>query len=475
MRREAGTPDRNEASPELRERRGARWRTWGPGAVFLLCLALPRPGAGQQIASECELLEFRVITSRAVVAGAQVTWLGRPSLACPDGLRIRADSAVVYEETGRNELIGNVRFTTPERELRSRFADYFERDRRLFAWGDVHLRDRTRGTEVEGDTLLFLEAGPQRPEESLVVYGGRPRALLVPDAPEDGVDPLPEPFRVVANRLRFEGERFFWADGAVEVERGEMTAFADSLVYNRGSEELVLQRDARVVRGDVKAVGGLLNLAMGDGRLHSVRTRRDGRIETGDLVLTGEDVEVELDEEENVRTVTSRSVEGGERSTLVSDDVHLAGDQIVIEEAVDGGRVVRATGRARGETLSREGPSGDPEAALPDRDWIEGDEVVAQFAEVQPIDDPEMEPGETRYELVLLQATGNARTLYRSPPERQGEDPSEGDPVGDSPWDWAISYVLADRIVVHLVDGEVELLETEGNVRGIQLEPERRR
>jgi hypothetical protein len=36
---------------------------------------------------------------------------------------------------------------------------------------------------------------------------------------------------------------------------------------------------------------------------------------------------------------------------------------------------------------------------------------------------------------------------------------------------WSISYILADRIIIHLVEGEVSLLEAEGNVRGLQLEP----
>ena len=36
---------------------------------------------------------------------------------------------------------------------------------------------------------------------------------------------------------------------------------------------------------------------------------------------------------------------------------------------------------------------------------------------------------------------------------------------------WSISYILADRIIIHLVEGAVSLLEAEGNVRGLQLEP----
>jgi hypothetical protein len=478
-------------------------------------LGAPAPALGQELGSQCDLLSYRIISSRETAMGSRVTWLGRPSLACPNGLRIRADSAVVYEQTGRNELIGNVRFDTPERELRARNADYFERDGRLFAWGDVFLRELERGTEVRGDTLLYLEAGPQRPEDNLTVYGGRPRAILLPE-PTTAGEPEGEPYLVVANRLRFEGERFFWGDGQVEVERGDLRASADSLAFDQEVGELILMRGARVDRGEVMASGELLNLAIREERLESVRARQDGRIETDEFTLTGDDVQVTLDEEENVRTVTSTGVEGGVLATLFSEEIRLEGNSIQISEAEEGGRVIRSTGRARGETAQTDATPVDPESGVPDRDWIEGDEVVARFVEVPPLERQEGAGDEPQYRLSILEATGNARTLYRSPPDRNGQPPGDagapipevpapeepdaeeptvtepvlaepeeetpGDPDDGEPEEgaeapreaWAISYVLADRIVVHMLEGEVDRLETEGNVRGIQLEPDRR-
>ena len=492
----------------------------GLGPLLLLALGMgmgvalgaPAPALGQELGSQCDLLSYRIISSRETAMGSRVTWLGRPYLACPNGLRIRADSAVVYEQTGRNELIGNVRFDTPERELRARNADYFERDGRLFAWGEVFLRELERGTEVRGDTLLYLEAGPQRPEDNLTVYGGRPRAVLLPD-PVTAGEPEGEPYLVVANRLRFEGDRFFWGDGQVEVERGDLRASADSLAFDQEVGELILMRGARVDRGEVMASGGLLNLAMREERLESLRARQDGRIETDEFTLTGDDVQVTLDEEENVRTVTSTGVEGGVRATLFSEEIRLEGNSIQISEAEEGVRVIRSTGRARGETVRTDGAPLDPESGIPDRDWIEGDEVVAHFVEIPPLERPEGERDEPQYRLSTLEATGNARTLYRSPPDRNGQPPGvpgapmpedraaeepevpDPDPVLAEPGEdvpevlddgepeeeaeapreaWAISYVLADRIVVHMLEGEVDRLETEGNVRGIQLEPEGR-
>jgi hypothetical protein len=54
------------------------------------------------------------------------------------------------------------------------------------------------------------------------------------------------------------------------------------------------------------------------------------------------------------------------------------------------------------------------------------------------------------------------------PPGEEAPDTTSDPAVRER---WSISYILADRIIIHLVEGEVSLLEAEGNVRGLQLEP----
>ena len=105
-----------------------------PGVFLALFVGafLPADAAAQQLSGNCRLMDtFRSITTRQVAPGVSVTWISRPDLRCPNGLRIRADSAVVYDQSGRNELIGNVRFTNVDRDLRSNRADWYERDGRL--------------------------------------------------------------------------------------------------------------------------------------------------------------------------------------------------------------------------------------------------------------------------------------------------------------------------------------------------------
>jgi lipopolysaccharide export system protein LptA len=468
-------------------------------------LVLPSPGEAQDLGTDCELPEFRVLDSSVTMRGFRITWISGPFLLiCPDGVRIRADSAVVYEETGRNHLIGRVRFTSPERELQAREADYFETARRLHARGDVFFRDRNRGTEVRGDTLVYLEATELRPMDDLDVRGRLASALLPRDdlAPGD-VDP--DPYRVSARRLRFQGDRFFRGTGEVEILREGMRAWSDSMVFDRQLGNLDLRGRARVEGDDGDFEGEHITMVLPEDVLQSVTIRERGHLRTADLDLRGDEIRVWLEDEKIQRLVAVHRPDWpGDplrpRPRAVSDDFILEGDSL---DALSPGEVletVHAVGRARGETRGRTPGSrtadaldplglegmpdlavpGDAPRGIPDRDYLEGDEILATFVAVDPLERPEPvpdvlppdvprtdEPREARreYQLETLEATGQARSLYRSPPD----DDEEG---AEAPLErWTLSYVLAERIAIFMIEGEVDRMEAEGEVRILHLEP----
>ncbi len=499
----------------------------GPGdspagvPAFLVGLG-PAPLAAQAaLGTNCSLREdYREFATRQVTPGNRITYIGGPYLICPDGLRIQADSAVVYEASNRTELIGNVRFRHPERELDARLADYYEREGRLFARGAVRFLDVERGSEVQGDTLDYREAVAGRPDDQLTVWGPGTRADLVPSATGPGA-PAPAPYRILADRLRFEGEDFFWGDGNVEVDREDLRATSDSLAFDQPGGQLILTGNANVVRGEVVASGGLVNLTLRDDVLESLRARREGRIETDDgTILTGDDVLVRLTPAEEIESVTAEGTDEV-RATLTSEEISIFGRNIVIEGAQEETRTIRATGQARGETSSQaptlslaSDEEGDGSGMVLDHDWIEGQEIVATFtrlpdaqaeapdpADIDP-DAPEVdEPDDTppggggvrrdEYRLERLESSGGARTLYRQPPsegeagaaadddEEAGDDvvvvDAETGEVRSPPSSrWSISYIVAERIVIYLVEGEVDRVEAQGNGRpvdGIQLDP----
>jgi hypothetical protein len=509
---------------------------WAGSLVLFLMLA--QGATAQDLGTDCELREYGSIRSTEAAPGTRVTWLGDPFLVCPDGTRIRSDSAVVYEQTRRAELIGNVNFETEIRRLQSQLADYYEREGRLFARGEVTFSDLERGSVVRGDTLTYLGVTDFRSEEQVTVTGGRPEATLEP--PTDRVDPdRPlSPYRVTGNRLRFEGDQFFWADGDVEVRRDDLEAYADSLAFDQNAGQLFLTKDARVV-GEAEMEGQQINLTIPEDVVEQITIRNRGRLWTADLDLVGEEIRITFQDEKIQRLVAvhregSDSDDPPPRPRVVTEDFVLEADSLDVQSPDEVLETVHAVGRARGETLARgQAPvpmeidpdvplelqdlpldpavapeavvEDDPEAQDPqetpdepavqvDRDWIEGDRILATFEpeplapadvagedqdpdaedplpdadelpEEMVVSDPEGED-RARYRLTRLESEGNARTLYRSPPE-DGPPTRNGEPL------WSISYIIAEEIAIFLTEGEVERVEARDRVSGVQLEPDR--
>ena len=136
--------------------------------------------AGQTTADECDMESFRTLSSRETVIGQRVTWVGSPEVACTDGVRIRADSAVVWEADERTEFYGGFRYLDSERELEADTADYFQREGRLLARGNAELRTLDGATVVRGDTLDLYEATGGSGQERLEASGRRALALMAP-------------------------------------------------------------------------------------------------------------------------------------------------------------------------------------------------------------------------------------------------------------------------------------------------------
>jgi len=111
-----------------------------------------------------------------------------PTIRCPGGVRISADSARVYEATQYNQLWGNVVFRDEASRLTADQAQYFANQRRLVAQGNTVLTDLENGSVIRGDNLTLIRAGPDQPEDFLNVTGRRPHATLYPARPTAEVD-----------------------------------------------------------------------------------------------------------------------------------------------------------------------------------------------------------------------------------------------------------------------------------------------
>ena len=170
--------------------RGRVLRWWGALPVGVSALALPGEGWAQ--GGACDLRSSRDFTSLQAGAGNRITYVSRPVFVCSGGVEIRADSAVVFSATNFSRLIGNVRFLESGRLLTADRANYFTVDGRLVAWGRARLEDEEDGTVITGDSMRFLRSSQFRPDDELIVSGGRPRAILYPPPPEPDTIPAAE-------------------------------------------------------------------------------------------------------------------------------------------------------------------------------------------------------------------------------------------------------------------------------------------
>lgn len=520
-------------------------------AVGGLAWSVPARAQGQELGENCEIERARVLTSNQMFTGQRVTRLGRPVVVCRDGVQVQSDSAVHYHQPGRTEFMGAFRYSDPERELRADSADYFEERGQLFARGSVQLLPRDGSSEVRGDSLTLFE-GAEGPEDDQVVVHGEPAsAVLTPAEPAaDGAGSTP--YRVTARRIRFEGSRYVYADGEVEVDRDSLHATSASLVFDQTAGLLTLSGTARMQTGETDLVGSTIEMRLPNDDLEAITVQGEGRLQNEDLELLGDEIRIVFADDEiqqlvavhrGVPPTTDPQAAGGlgggqfpqdgggapggpspeqtvpapegaddadpearpqawtETFVLTADSLHIQTPEGVLD-------TVFAVGRARGESRDpdteapreerleaggsvvpgvADQPESDsisaPDSQLLRRDWIEGDTIIATFTAAEAVEpeavpdpgvsdgDPATADSQPAYRLDRLVAAGNARTLYRSPPEDRG---ARGAARPARPSDrslWAISYVLADRIALTMTGGNVEHAEAEGNVTGYHGEP----
>ena len=148
-------------------------------AVAGIALGCPVLGGGAELAAQqgCSFIEGTGNLSQVNFGGNPITYVSTPNLVCRDGVRIRADSAVVYESSSYVELIGRVRFEDALRRLTATRAEYFTTVGRLQAHGSAQIEQKDDGGVIRGDEMIFLRAGPERARDQVDVSGNRPTVV----------------------------------------------------------------------------------------------------------------------------------------------------------------------------------------------------------------------------------------------------------------------------------------------------------
>lgn len=457
------------------------------------------PVVGQAV---CQVTESDVVSSILLFSGTRLVFASQPVVECDDGTRVQADSAEVNEAAGVTRFFGNVQFEDPTRTLTSEFAEFYDRQDRLFAWNDVVLTQTDEGTVMRGDTLEYYRASDFQPEDLLSMRGGRVESSL---PPRSGTG---SPYDVESDRLTIQGEDRVTAVGMVSVVRDSLRAWGDTMTFNPDSDRLRLGGLARIEGANYDLRAAIIELLVPGDTLREVIAIERPVLTTDGLVLTApREIRIDMEEGELERLVAvgfpppdSASMPERapgdtlplpplERPVAQAEDFVLTGDSLDIAAPAGVLDRVLAVGSGRGESIRPDSTDAQRAAreALPEvlrNDWIEGDTILALFVPAEA--DPEAgaatvpvppapevdtagpdaasvdeESPEAAYRLDRLIARGNARSLYRVAPSDSAAAP-------DAPK--AIHYVVGRVITVTMTGGEVDRMDVE-SPRGLHLEP----
>ncbi len=519
-------PGRRAAGRGARSRRSASWVP-RPGRPLLawtpLVLGSPLGQDAPQDA-DCRLHGVGAYSRSVRISGSdnyRHHGSGGIDYRCDDGVRIRGDSAVVFEADNQIHLFGSVRFADRSSELEADSAFYFGADKQLRAWGDIRVEDHASGAIITGQTLNYFRGSAIRALDRLDVYEGRPHATVRPPRPlqpggaradpdsaragasgeaaaEDPEASAAVPYEIDADHFVLEGRRFFRARDNVVVVRDSIRITGDTLVYDLEGGLMTVSGNARVEEQDFVLTAPSLT-ARPAGRGDVVLARGGAQLTGRSMLMLAPAIRVFLAGGAADRLLALSRVPASEPvSALSPDDMvglspgdqarlrslvqrdadadasaappvqpsvsttafNLWADSIEVVAPAQALDVVNAVGAARAETLSNQAAAdwNAPEVAA--KDWMKGDTIIARFAPGEPA--APGEPPSARLE--TLTASGGATSFYRLAPS----DTLESAGAAPSP---ALHYVAGDRITVLLEGGEVVQMDVEGATVGHHWEP----
>lgn len=502
--------------------------------VALVALAMPTAGAAQE-GCEFGPEGNDVLRQVTLVGGDAVFYVTRPHLVCADGIQIWADSAVAYTSSDMAHLIGSVRYEDEVRTLEAAEARYFSEVGRLQAEGELRVEDRDEGSVIEHGALVYFRETAFRPEESMTVTARedepRPTATLaeagtsmdsdtavvapelplverpVPEDPRRAEDPR-RVYVVTGDEILSRGGTYLRSVGSVELESDSILAFADTLEYEEPENRLVLRGDARVDAPDYLLRGANIELTTPRPAYREIRASRDAVLTGEDLELTAERIFLFASEDRLERLVALPAVqedtvssdapadapEGDSadatpgRPRAVSDDLEITADSLEILAPEERLERLFAAGRARSVSTGRDSLTVERLPEVARADWLEGDTIVVTF--VPDPESPELarpdgvaedsvaavgdslpgavetaqaDDGRNDTRVDRITASVSARSLYRLTPSDASAEAGVDPP--------AVHYVVGDRIMIVMRDGEVERMEVEGQTEGVHLEP----
>lgn len=360
-------------------------------------------------------------------------------------VRMWTDSLASYQDGQIVYFIGHFRYEDETSHVTSDFGTYYKINERWEARGNVAYADRQDGSTLRGPSADYFRR-IRGVREEREIYADRRPTLTV--AVRDSARQAQEPYTVVADRIRLRGDHDMWGGGRVTIDRSDLEGRSDSLLLDsrdRGAGALIGHASIfRIAEDSFRLSGRRIDLTLERKELTYVVGRDSAALTGRDLDLDAGTIAIDLEAKKVVQTLAWGA--DSARPVARADEYEVRSDSLAVDTPGERIRELRAFGRAW--------VGFRPDTAQGERDWLQGDRIVGEFADSGA--------GSSKAALRRLEANGSAKSFYRATP---GSAP-DGRP--------SINYSRADRIQLFLTGTDslkVERVEMHGKVDGVQLEP----
>jgi hypothetical protein len=384
-----------------------------------------------------------------VVVGADTNYYanGGVELMCADSsARITSDSLALYGR-GKNtvvEFIGHVKYEDSITTQTAERGTYYRNGDRWEARGHVSTLNVKDGSTLVGPSLDYLRtvSGVRDTLELFAV--GRP---TIHSFPKDTGGARPEPYIIVADRVRMKGNERTWAGGRVTIDRSDFSARGDSLYLDTGPGNEGRLLGTPLMKGlgrdSFELHGRRIDLTLDHQAITYVKALAEGHAISKDIDLVADTIGLDLEHDKLVQTIAwGDSI----RPRALAGEYEVRGDSTAFDTPGQQLHEVRSFGKAW--------VGGKPDSTSKERDWLSGDTVVASFISVDSA-------GAPHSRLSQLAGRGSARSFYRVQDKSNAGLPS-------------INYSRGDRITVRMkTAGQrgVDQVKIDGNVDGVHLKP----
>jgi lipopolysaccharide export system protein LptA len=404
----------------------------------------PAEKAGDRCLLDLENTDLtRMQSIKDPISGKYTTYIGGGVVGICQGqdIRITADSAESYEQSGLYYLIGTVKYREKRVSLDSDRLTYFKNEERVLAEGNV-VAVMQDSSSMTGPRAEYFRAVQRVRTTSRMVATGRP-TLKMYETDSLG-DRLKDPVILVADNIYGEGDTLFTAVGKVDLQRVDLTARGDSAFLDNVRQYSRLMKEPTVEsKGSQSFVltGRVIDVFGRSRQVERVLSIDSASAVSDDLTLRSDTLDLRVKS-----NLLERAFAFGRRASAVTPLRTIVADSLDVRLPGQKVRELHAVRNAYAES--------EPDTTFivsRERDWLRGDTVLAIFDSLPPEDS-------TTPDVRELVASGNASSFY----QMQSNDGRK-----DAP---GLNWVRGRQIRVDFKAREVQTVTVIDQASGIFLE-----